>query len=278
MKTSAYSILLFWLLSLTAHAFPPSPGFTLHGTVRDEYGWAVDAEDAVVRFRHATSGAVIAEGRISAGGQITENYRVALPLDHQRTGVPYRPGAAAADTAFSIEAVINGVLYFPIPLLTAAVPAAGAGEFYQLDLVLGEDSDGDGLPDLWEQWQLEAAGLDMAAIELITGSGDLDGDGASNLDEFIAGTFALLADDVLTLKFLSIGEQWSTLQFLAVVDKTYVLERSADMQSWETAPFGLWAERTELKSDWKAPDTVQQTIQTPQGATGQRWFYKLTVQ
>ena len=279
MKTTAFlSAALLWLASPGALAFPPSPGFTVYGTVRDEYGWALSAPLTKIKFKNAATGALIAEGPVG-GASLLENYRVRLPMDHLRTGSAYRPTAVTGATAFTIEVSLNGVTYFPVPVAPPPSASPVATAFLHLDLMLGEDSDSDGLPDLWEQWQLEAAGLDPARLDLLTRTGDPDGDGMSNADEFIAGTFAFLSFDSLSLKFVEITpDDWSRMEFLAVIEKTYALQRSADLQTWEPAPFGLWDERAALRSDWKAPDTIQQTIQTPTGAVGQRWFYRLTVQ
>ena len=262
----------------TSFAFPPAPGFTVHGTVRDEFGWAVDSGEAAIVFKNPANGAVLARSAITAGGVITENYRATLPIDHGRTAEGYRDDAVAAGTAFTIEVTIQGVTYFPIPSVPAASATTRSAEFLQIDLTLGNDSDGDGLPDLWEQWQLEAAGLDPSQIGLITRDGDPDGDGLSNHAEFVAGTFAFLGYDTLSLRYVELTpDHWSRLEFLAVIDKAYVLERSSDMRTWERAPFGLWRDRTDLKSDWMAPDTVLQTIETPPDGSGVQWFYRLTV-
>lgn len=259
-------------------AFPPAPGFTVHGTVRDEFGWAVDSDEAVIVFKNPVTGAVLARSAIAAGGVLTENFRATLPIDHGRTADGYREDAVASGTSFTVEVTIQGVTYFPIPSAPNGAATTRSAEFLQLDLTLGNDSDGDGLPDLWEQWQLEAAGLDQARLDLITRDGDPDGDGLGNHSEFIAGTFAFLGYDTLSLRYVErTPDKWSRLEFLAVIDKAYVLERSTDMITWERAPFGLWRDRAALQSDWIAPDTVRQTIETPPNENGTQWFYKLTV-
>jgi hypothetical protein len=266
------------LLCRPALAFPPAPGFTVFGTVRDEFGWAIDSDEATIVFKNPATGAVMARSTIAAGGVVTENYRATLPLDHGRTTDEYRDDAVTAGTSFTIEVTVQGVTYFPIPTVPTASTQTKSAEFLQLDLTLGNDSDGDGLPDPWEQWQLEAAGLDPAQLDLITRDGDPDGDGLSNHAEFIAGTFVFLGYDTLSLRYVELTpDHWSRLEFLAVIDKAYVLERSADMITWERAPFGLGRERVSLQSDWKAPDTMLQTIETPPNENGTQWFYKLTV-
>jgi len=279
MKTSVLlSAALLWFTSLMALAYPPSPGFTVFGTLRDEYGWAVTGSDARIRFKNAATGALIAESPVGTAASLIDNYQVRLPMDNRRSGAPYRTDAVTSATAFTIEVVINSVTYFPVPVVAPLSTQTQAAEFLRLDLTLGEDSDADGLSDLWERWQLESAGLDPARLDLLTRTGDPDGDGMTNLAEFISGTFAFLPFDSLSLEIVEVfPDYWSRLEFLAVVDKTYVLERSADLLAWEPAPFGLSDTRTDLRTDWKAPDTIRQTIQTPSGGVGGKWFFRLSV-
>ena len=259
----------------TVHAWPPAPGFIVHGTVRDPWGWVIDEPDARIRFR-AADGRIVAEGRLSGAVSVHGNYQVVLPLDHQRGGPLYRGSAAGVGAPFSIEVLLDGRIWFPLAG-PSGTPVTESGGMLRLDLVLGEDSDDDGLPDLWEQWQLEAAGMPAWDLALLSGEGDTDGDGMSNRMEFVAGTWALLAFDRLALEFVSMADPaWNELRFPAVFDKTYILERSADLLTWERAAFGLWEERAALRTEWRATDTLDLTVQTP-SETGRRWFYRLGV-
>ncbi|MHA3772454.1 CotH kinase family protein [Verrucomicrobiota bacterium sgz303538] len=97
---------------------------------------------------------------------------------------------------------------------TAAVPDPGAA----LPL---SDSDDDGLPDYWETLY----GLNDAAD-------DLDGDGASNLSEFIAGTNPRNNNSVLRLAAANTsgGVQ---LQFVALAGHGYTVQTTEDLQTWE---------------------------------------------
>ena len=60
------------------------------------------------------------------------------------------------------------------------------GGITQLDLTLGEDLDGDGLPDAWER-SIADAGL---SINEILPGGDNDKDGLTNLEEYKSGNYA----------------------------------------------------------------------------------------
>ena len=258
-------------------AYPPAPAFTLHGTVRDAFGWALEAADAEIIVRDAVSPAILARGPITLGAALSENYRLLLPLDHARAGAPYRSEARVALVPFRIEVVVDGLTFFPVQTNTPVVSVLRTAEFAEANLALSEDGDGDGLPDLWEQWQLEAAGWNPTDILLLSPGDDLDGDGMSNYDEYIAGTFALIGSDNLLLEFIgSAPDGWTEMEFLQVIGKTYTLERSRDLVAWQRAPVVFSSARTNPVLDWTATDTrVQRLFTTPDGVG--RWFYRLIV-
>jgi hypothetical protein len=273
-----FIVLLTLLTALQVRAYPPAPAFTVFGTIRDAFGWEISSSSAEVLFKESGTGKVISRGMVTPG-TLTENYRLQLPLDHNRTGVPYRAEAVNTLAAFTVEVVIDGVTWFPVQAGANPVTTLQSANFTRVDLVLSEDSDGDQLPDAWEEWQLEAAGLDPLRLDLIDRDGDADGDGLSNYNEYVAGTFSLLTSDTFHLEFTGIAaDGWSEFQFLAVIGKRYYLERSRDLVLWQRAPFtlGTTRERAGEISDWQAPDTLFQHISSPPDGSG-RWFYRLTV-
>ena len=268
--------LLFSASPPEAPAFPPAPGFTVYGLVRDQFGWVVDQPGAEIVFR-GPGDAVLARTAIRGGVLADENYRAMLPIDHNRSGELYKPTATEQATPFTIEVIISGITFLPLEIALGPVEDSKAGEFLNLDLRLGLDSDGDGLPDDWEMWQLESAGLDPLRLDLIDADGDIDGDGLSNAAEHIAGTYAFLREDTLHLEIKERGaDGWNTLEFLAVIDKTYTIEVTTDLVTWAPAEFTVSEDRSDLNTTWKAPDTVMQTVQT-QAPSEFRAIYRLTV-
>jgi len=95
-------------------------------------------------------------------------------------------------------------------------------------LVIGDaDVDADGLPDDWER--LTFGNLDQGP------TGDPDGDGATHLAEWTAGTDPLSGADVLRFS-LGGTETQPTLRFPIRPNRVYTVERSTDLNTWVAAP------------------------------------------
>ena len=90
------------------------------------------------------------------------------------------------------------------------------------------DNDADSLPNSFEL----LFGLNPDSP--IDASLDLDGDGATNLDEFIAGTSPSDADDLLRIIDLESTATDFTITWTSVPERTYTLLRSTDLQVWVT--------------------------------------------
>ena len=105
----------------------------------------------------------------------------------------------------------------------AAPPTAGRSNVDPLDL----DSDQDGMPDRWE----EAHGLDPQ--NRLDAGWDADGDGQSNLAEYLAGTDPRDPEDVLELGF-EMGDRLQRLKFWAQPGRSYSVQYCDDL-TW-----GVW--------------------------------------
>lgn len=232
------SLLAFTTGSLSA--FPPAPYYTLHGIVRDQTGQVVRAENASVILRKGT----VEAGRTTIGPlrESDENYSLKVRIDHARPATAlYNPRAVAAQGQFSLVVLLGGRIYYPIEV-TGSLTAGAGSEQVRLDLTLGEDTDSDGLPDAWEQWQLFQAnklpdGGGRWPIELLDKDGDFDGDGQSDHDEYIAGTFAGDASERFEITIKSKSVDGVRFEFFAITGKTYMLERSPDLVTWTNVPF-----------------------------------------
>ena len=271
-------LLLSLLSSLTALAFPPAPYYTLYGMVRDQVGQTLTSEGAEVVL--LKEGVEIGRTPITAN-RIDQSYELNVRMDQTRSGTAlYSDKAVSVGGLFSLVVEMNGSIFYPIEV-SGTLEAGNGGERSRLDLTLGEDSDGDGLPDVWEQWQLYQAGQYPAAdgswdLSQISANGDFDGDGQSDGFEYIAGTFAGDATEVFGLEIKEKLAGNVRLEFYAITGKTYTIERSSDMLEWTRVNFATESAQNTPAAGHVAAGVGQVPVfLTP--ASDAKEFYRLSV-
>jgi hypothetical protein len=278
MRSTLLFAALLCLISGGSQAFPPAPYYTLYGMVRDQVGQTLPAEGAML---------VLLKGGVEVGRtpitnlQLDQNYELKVRIDANRSGTTiYTEKALAAQGQFSLVVEMNGALFYPIEV-AGTLTAGKGGERVRLDLNLGEDLDGDGLPDIWEQWQLYQAGHypdenGNWQLQLIHKNGDFDHDGRSDWDEYVAGTFAGDATERFDLQIKERAETSVRFEFYAITRKTYTIERSTDMKAWARVPFAIGAPAAGAQTHTAADVGILSAFTTPT-AGGTKEFYRLTV-
>jgi hypothetical protein len=121
------------------------------------------------------------------------------------------------------------------------------------------DSDGDGLPDSWELAHFGNLSRD--------GSGDFDGDGMTDLAEYLAGTDPTNAADALAIASADLAGGGVTLRFNAVAGRSYRIEFSDAL----TAP--NW----QSVQDFPSVATSGQLEVTDPAGNVQTRFYRLVL-
>lgn len=228
--------LLGLLLAAGAVAFPPAPHHTLYGMVRNQFGDPLNIFPANV-FLETPSGVQLRAGLVN-GLEPGVNYRLEVPMDSGTSGDPnaYQPTALKPFFQFKLKVQIAQTTYVPIEMVGSFAQIGQPSQKTRIDLTLGVDSDGDGLPDAWEQALISIYGGSLASIKP---NDDTDGDGISNLNEYLAGTYAFDPTDGFRLALTSVSGGASRMEFLAIRGRTYTIQSSANLQQWTPVNFSV---------------------------------------
>lgn len=242
MKTHLISTVRAWACVGTAaltllgaaRAFPPAPHHLIYGMVRGEMGDPLTMTNAQVIL--TTAAGLPMQTTLIPGLAPGENYHLVVPMDSGLTGDPYQPTALRPTVPFRMSVKLGTTTYLPIGMTASFAHLGEPAQSTRLDLTLGEDLDGDGLPDAWERAVMAAAGLNLGMRELHPGD-DLDGDGLSNLDEYLAGTYAFDNQDAIKLAIVRPDGAAPYLEFLGIRGRTYLIQGSSDLHHWTTVGF-----------------------------------------
>ena len=259
---------ILWLLVTAAHAYPPAPDYTFYGMVRNEWGDPIDVSGAKV-FILSNNGTGAA-APVAASTQPGINYRLIVPMDSARSlkADPTASSRLRQKQPFRLKVQIGAITYLPIEMVLSRPIGEPAGNS-QLDLTLGVDSDGDGLPDGWEI----ANGLNPNDPN--DADRDADGDGISNRHEYVAGTYAFDAKAGFRLTLSGVNNGNSTLEFLAIRGRTYTVQASANLQQWTPVEFHVES-GAPLQSHYTATDHRTLRLEVPfQIGTTNRYFKAL---
>ena len=272
---SSRSWLIISLLAASvwsAFAYPPAPHHLFYGMVRDEFGTPINDPNAVIIL--VTAGGARIKTQIVPGLEPGVNYRLAVPMDSGITSDLYKPTALKPFVPFMIQVVIAGVTNLPIEMTGNLSQMGQPGKRTLLNLTLGEDLNGDGLPDAWQR-------LINADLSKVTPNGDSDKDGLTNLQEYLAGTYAFDPKDGFSLTIVGFNSGAPLFEFLAIRGRTYTLHGSPDLKTWTAQSFSIPADgaTASIRNNYFADTVRKLQIQaaTPAGDTPPR-FFRLMVQ
>jgi len=266
---------VLWLV-VSIPAFPPAPHHTLFGMVRNQWGDPLNVSDAKV-FLLTTNASSVQVG-VAALTQPGVNYRMYVPMDSAIRPDRYQDTALFSGQWFQIKVQIGSAVYVPIEMTLITSGIGQPAGTTRLDLTLGVDSDGDGLPDAWEEAIIALLGGDLAGI---TPDGDADGDGISNRNEYVAGTFAFDPNDGFTLTNLSTQDGTAAFEFFAIRGRNYTIETSTALPAWSPVAFRVveGGSAGPLQTSYSAGDYRLLRIQVQaSGVPESSQFYRARVQ
>lgn len=252
-----------------ARAFPPAPFHTIYGLARNEFGQPLEGSDVKVLLE-SSSGQVLQSG-VGWVKYAGANFEIQIPMDTGVFDAPYRPTAMRPTTPFRIKVMVGKTVLLPIEMKGDMKQLGKPGGQTRIDLTLGEDADGDGLPDAWER--VVAAMLGLDSLDKFDADADSDGDGLSNRQEYLAGTYATDPADGFRLSIVEKREDGPVMEFLAIRGRTYTLQGSADLKAWSTLNFKLLGGTSDsVSGEYRAGDTRVVRIQGMVGASGAGFF------
>src|SRR5262245_13175519 len=264
------------VLALASQAFPPAPSHLIYGQVRDEYGVALSVTNALIVFESTNAGQIASS--IVPQLEPGVNYRLNLSMDSGIAPDLYKVTALQPNVPFRLRVKIGDVNYLPMEMVANYATLGQPAESTRIDLTLGVDADGDGLPDAWQRLLISMLGPGAR----IGPNDDADGDGISNLNEYLAGTYAFQPDSGFRLNLVRNAEGAPLLEFMVVSPRTYTVYSSTDLQSWVPIQFNIPADgpsATNLSS-YRATDIhilqVSPILPPGQPVTGQ--YFKVQAQ
>ncbi|MCI0539850.1 MAG: hypothetical protein L0Z50_31970 [Verrucomicrobiales bacterium] len=239
--------------------------------VRDEWGHPINISSAEV-ILEADQGTLI-RSRVVPDLEPGVNYRLTVPMDTGITPDLYKPTAMREVLPYKVKVHIGQVIYLPIEMVID-FHMGEPSERTRLDLTLGEDEDHDGLPDAWERALIAAAGGGLSLAD-IGADDDLDQDGISNLNEYLAGTYAFDPVDGFALRISRINNGMPVLEFLAIRGRTYSIEASSDLRQWRAVSFRVLSPgaQTSLRGTYQATDLHFLQVQVPVQTAAEDYRY-----
>ena len=272
----AAALCLVLLAPAAVEAFPPAPHHMVYGLVRDELGNPLDYYGAEVFFQ--VEGTTIARTPIATGLEPGVSYRLSIPVDSGATADLYKPTALLPAVPFRMRVKIGSTTYLPIEMSGSSGVLATPGGSSRVDLTLGIDADGNGLPDAWERAIAELLGQEWVAGAIQPGDA-YPGAGMSYEDVYISGIYAADPAEGFALEIIQESGAQPKLAFTAVRGRSYTVEAAANLGEWQQVSMQvlpLDPNAAPLPA-YHASDTRRVEILAPQLPEGKARFFRLLV-
>jgi hypothetical protein len=219
---------------LTASAAPPAavcPPYTFVGRITDSHHVAFDATNSATLRAYNAENKLIAVEKTFFRDDTIRNYALQIPMASS-------PAAGCAVTGDVVSVTATD----PYGKLWSAVinPATigTPGTVSEVDIVLAEDADGDGIDDdlyaeLLAGW--ENSDFYDPSVDPYDPGADSDRDGVSDLAEIAMGTNPFNPADVLAI--IDFDPTVPAFSFSPVGGRSYIVEQSSDLGTWTNVDF-----------------------------------------
>jgi hypothetical protein len=220
-------------------AFPPAPYHLIYGVARDQYGTPLSSSSVQVVLETPT-GIQLPVGLVP-GIAAGVNYQIKVPMDAGLTPDLYQANALTLSAPFKLYVVIGSVTNLPLQMAGNFSLLGQPGAQTRIDLTLGTDSNGDGIPDAFEQAFLAALGTNMP-LSSLNANMDLANDGRTLWQEFVLGTAVFDPGDTFALTLVNVNGGSPIVQFPTMTGRSYTVLGSSDAQHWAPLAFQLPSE------------------------------------
>lgn len=265
--------------TIAAQAFPPAPDHVVFGMVRTELGDPVDVTNATIALE-TMSGTRISTTLVPTLAPGV-NYRLYVPMDAGLTSDAYIPTALRPTVPFRIKVVIGNTVYLPIQMQADYSHLGKPAQQTRLDLTLGVDSSGDGLPDAWKRMILAMSKGLYTNISQILPGGHFPGNPMTFREAYIAGTYPWDLKQGFALSVIGTHDDTPVMEFQSIQGRSYGILGSADLKEWNQLPFRIveTGATNSLIMNYQATDIRTLRIEVPPvpGAPTNR-FFQATVQ
>jgi hypothetical protein len=276
MKALLFLTSICCLLSVKVFAYPPAPHHILEGLVRNEQGVPILGDNIMVIAVSTEGGSIVS--KVNEVFRPGVNYSLNVPMESGVGRNLFDTAAFKHKVEFSLKVIIDGKDYLPIEMIGNTSKMGMPGETTYLDLTIGEDRDGDGLPDAWERGIASFTGQ---SLDQIGPNDDSDGDGLSNLQEYISGSYAFDKNDGVVIHMKEVSVEKAKFEFLVIPGRTYSIEMSTDFREWNQTDFKVTRGNIEENlSHFIAGKVENLSVYVPLsgGDTDKKLFFKLKVQ
>ncbi len=261
-----------------AQAFPPAPDGLIYGLVKDQYGAPLMNTQAKVVLITSDGKQIV--NTVVPGLAIGVNYMLSVPMDAAVTSDLYTANALMVGTPFKLYVVSGSTTNLPIQMTGASVLLGKSAKQTRLDLTLGVDSNGNGIPDAWEKLFLADINTNLALTNLNAGV-DYAHSGRTLMQEFLLGNHPFNPQGIFDVRLVTSNDGATLLEFTTMFGRSYTALGSSDLKTWTQLSFTIPSEGSTpaVRAFYYASDirTLQIQIIQPVGGSQMR-FFKLLLQ